>query len=99
MLDYCMVEVICIFRVLEWKIFRLNCETIITKDMILQKLFDKLTREEIQDLLKLSLCQLIENEIHYNESEILPFITECAGRLCFEPLDIDNLRIREQYLS
>jgi len=88
------VEIICCFTSLSYKIFRMDCETCLTKDQFLHKIFSRLNREEINTIEKISVCMNCENY-----SEVFPFIQECSGKYWFHEIeDRDNVRIRNDYL-
>ncbi len=91
---YNQVQVICVFRHLDWKILHLNTELSLSKEEFLNKVFQRLNRSQINQLEKISICQFCDNE-----HEIYPFIQECCGQLWFDVDDIDNLRIKEFYLN
>lgn len=91
---YHQIQVICLFREIDWKILQLNTEINITKEEFLKQVFRRLNRREINRLEKLSICQFCDND-----DEVLPFITECCGQLWFDLEDNENRRFRDQYLS
>ena len=93
MLDY-EIEVVCIFRDLEWKILRFNVAVNYNKELFLHKVFNRLSKEEILQLEKLSLCQNCESDV-----EVLPFINDCKGKLWFDAQDCDNNLIRDEYIN
>lgn len=93
MLEY-ELEVICIFRMLEWKILRFKVEAKFNKELFLHKVFNRLSKEEIIQLEKISICQNCETD-----DEILPFINDCKGKLWFDHEDVDNNIIRDEYIN
>ena len=91
------IQVICIFHELEWKIFSFDCNLTFNKERFLHNVFHRLTKEEIMNLEKISICQFCNSD-----EEVLPFIEECRGKLWFDitdPNDIENNRIRDEYLN
>lgn len=91
---YYQVQVICIFRESDWKIFSINCELSLTKEDFLRKVFDRLTRTEVETLVKISACQFCDTD-----DEVYPFLDECRGQIWFENGDLENRRIRDNYLQ
>ena len=94
------VQAICTFTHLEWKIFQFICDSSLTKESFLTKVFNRLSREEILQLEKISIWQRCESD-----DEVFPFISDCRGKLYFQiegevhPDDLDNIRIRDEYIN
>lgn len=87
------IQVICLFRDIDWEILNINTEINITKEEFLRKVFRRLNKRQINRLEKLSMCQFCDNDA------VQPFITECCGQLWFDLEDNENRRIRDQYLA
>ena len=89
------LEIVCMFGGnIDWKFLNFNCESGVSKEIFLLYVFNRLTREEIIQLEKISICQFCDTD-----DEIIPFILDCRGKLWFESNDTDNNIIRNNYLN
>jgi hypothetical protein len=100
------IQVICIFKEEDWKIFTVICSAEVNKDEFLRMVFDRLNETQIRQLEKISACQFIDTpslgDNQPDDEDVFQFISESGGKFWFEPLsegDSDNLRIRDNYLA
>jgi hypothetical protein len=95
---YYKVEILCSFTYLEQVRLRFQVNPCVDERSFFTTIFGELTREELQQLEKISICQECETD-----NEVLPLINDCKGKvfLLGNNLNFVDNRIRqllEEYL-